>query len=291
MSVKKPQPRAAVLYARGKWLDWRAKRGLYLSRETTEKEPFVKNNSALVIIPAFNEAASLPAVFADLRACGVEVDWLVVDDASDDETARVAKSLGVKVITLPLNMGVGGAVQAGYIYAWENGYDQAIQFDGDGQHRAKHLAELLEPVRTGRANMSIGSRYLDGVRYRQQVSRQIGSRLFCFVLRIIFRQKFTDPTSGFRAVNRPLLGFFAKHYPQGWLGDTLEALVEAARHGFTVCEVPVTMRQRKHGSSAANFLKGAFSSCCVLLAIFIDLFEKKHPHQPGQAKEEPCSPN
>jgi len=246
----------------------------------------VKTNSTLVIMPAFNESASLPAVFADMQAYGSDFDWLVVDDASGDNTAEVAKSFGAKVLTLPLNMGVGGAVQAGYIYAWENGYDFAIQFDGDGQHRAKHLAELLAPVRDGLADMVIGSRYLDGVRYRQQVTRQIGTRVFSFVLKLFLRQKFTDPTSGFRAVGRPLLGFFAKYYPQGWLGDTLEALVEAARHGFVICEIPVTMRQRKHGTSAAGFLKGVMASCCVLLAIFIDLFEKKYSHISGAVKED-----
>lgn len=251
----------------------------------------MKANSTLVIIPAFNESGNLPAVFADLRLCGGDYDWLVVDDASNDDTAAVARSFGARVLTLPLNMGVGGAMQVGYIYAWENEYDFAVQFDGDGQHRAKHLAELLEPLRDGRADMAIGSRYLDGIRYRQHVSRQIGTRMFSFILKLFLRQKFTDPTSGFRAVARPLLGFFAKHYPQGWLGDTLEALVEAARHGFVICELPVTMRQRKHGTSAAGFLRGAMASACVLLAIFIDLFEKKYPHQPDPAEEESCSPS
>jgi len=212
----------------------------------------------------------------------------VVADSSEDDPARVAKSFGAKGLTLPLNMGVGGAVQAGYIYAWENGYDFAVQFDGDGQHRAKHLTDLIEPVRDGRADMVIGSRYLDGVRYRQQVSRQIGTRAFSFVLKLFTRQKFTDPTSGFRAVNRSLLGFFARHYPQGWLGDTIEALVEAVRHGFVIREIPVTMRQRKHGTSAVSFLKAVFFSCCVLLAIIIDVFEKKHPRQPDSTKEESC---
>ena len=209
----------------------------------------------------------------------------MVDDASSDNTSDVAKSFGAKVLTLPLNMGVGGAMQAGYIYAWENGYDFAIQFDGDGQHRAKYLADLLEPVRNGQVDMVIGSRYLDGVRYRQQVSRQVGSRIFSFALKLFLHQKFTDPTSGFRAVGRPLLGFFAKHYPQSWLGDTLEALVEAARHGFVVSEIPVSMRQLKHGTSAGSFLKGVFSSGCVLLAIFVDLFEKKYPRTPKAGKE------
>jgi glycosyltransferase involved in cell wall biosynthesis len=241
-----------------------------------------------VIMPAFNESSNLPALFADIRAFGGDFDWLVVNDASSDDTAAVAKSFGAKVLTLPLNMGVGGAVQAGYMYAWENGYDYAIQFDGDGQHRAKHLAELLEPVRQGNADMVIGSRYLDGVRYRQQVFRQLGTRLFSFVLKVFTGQTFTDPTSGFRAVNKPLLRFFAKHYPQGWLGDTLEALVEAARHGFVIHEIPVTMRQRKHGTSAVGLIKGVCLSFCVLLAIFIDMFEKKHPYKPDAPREESC---
>ena len=263
--------------------------GTYTVVLNDRKELSVKTSSTLIIMPAFNESPNLSAVFADLRAFGGNFDWLVVDDASSDDTADVAKSFGAKVLTLPLNMGVGGAVQAGYIYAWENGYDFAIQFDGDGQHRAKHLTELLAPVRDGRADMVIGSRYLDGVRYRQGVSRQIGTRLFSFVLKLFLRQKFTDPTSGFRAVGRPLLGFFAKHYPQGWLGDTLEALVEAARHGFVICEIPVTMRQRKHGTSAVSFIQGVCSSCCVLLAIFIDLFEKKYSYHPDpREQEESC---
>jgi glycosyltransferase involved in cell wall biosynthesis len=120
-----------------------------MSRVTTERELFVKPSSTLVIIPAFNESDSLPALFADLQAFGGDFDRLVVDDASSDNTAEIAKSFGAKVLVLPLNMGVGGAVQAGYIYAWENGYDFAIQFDGDGQHRAKHLADLLESLRDG----------------------------------------------------------------------------------------------------------------------------------------------
>jgi hypothetical protein len=239
-------------------------------------------------MPAFNESSNLPALFADIRAFGGDCDWLVVDDASSDDTSEVAKSFGAKVLTLPINMGVGGTVQAGYIYAWENGYDFAVQFDGDGQHRAKHITDLLEPLRDGRSDMVIGSRYLDGVRYRQRVARQIGTRLFSSVLKLFTGQKFTDPTSGFRAVNRQLLGFFAKHYPQGWLGDTLEALVEATRHGFAVREIPVTMRQRKHGASTAGFIKGVFFSCCVLLAICIDMFEKKHPRQPDSTGEESC---
>lgn len=236
----------------------------------------MKNSTTLVIVPAFNEADSLAAVDVDAKAHGSEYDWLVVDDASTDMTTDIARSLGFKTLTLPLNVGVGGAMQAGYQYAWKNGYEYAVQFDGDGQHRAKHLKDILEPVQTGQVDMVIGSRYLDGVRYRQQASRQIGAKLFTVVLRMLFRQTFSDPTSGFKAINRPLICFFARHYPQVWLGDTIEALVETVRHGFSVKDVAVSMRQRKHGASASNFLRGVFASACILLAIFIDMFEKKH---------------
>ncbi len=229
-----------------------------------------------ILIPAHNEAENLPNVFEDLRKNFPQGDAIVIDDASSDQTARVARKLGAIVLSLPVNLGTGGAIQTGHRYALENGYDFAVQLDGDGQHRAQDIAALLEPVMDGRADMAIGSRFVDGTRYRQEFARRVGGRLFTSVLRLLLRQTFTDPTSGFRAFNRKVLRFFASHYPQGWLGDTVEALVEVVRHDMQVQEVAVKMRQRKHGTTEAHTMKGMWYTACVLLAIFIDLIERKH---------------
>jgi glycosyltransferase involved in cell wall biosynthesis len=205
---------------------------------------------------------------------------VVVDDSSRDATAAVARARGCAVVQLPCNLGVGGAMQTGYLYAWENGYDVAVQFDGDGQHRALLIEPLVEEVVSGRADVALGSRLLDGVRFRFHPLRFIGCWLLSGLVSAITRQRITDPTSGFRAVSRGVTGFFRQHYPQSYLGDTAEALVWAARQKFRIIEIPVRMRQRTGGESAVDSIKGIWRTGCIMLAVLMDCLEPKFPDEP-----------
>ena len=219
----------------------------------------------LVIIPAYNEAASLPAVIQDLRAFYPVADPLVVNDGSTDETVRVARSFGVQVLDLPYNLGIGGAVQTGLLYAVRERYDYAVQFDGDGQHRADQLAALLAPVITGRADVAIGSRFLLPNAYKVPLARRCGIAIFRAVNALIVGQTITDNTSGFRAYGRDALTFLAREYPHDY--PEPESVVTLCRHGFRVIEVPTQMRERQGGRSSITLFRSIYYMCKVLLAI------------------------
>lgn len=229
----------------------------------------------LVIVPAHNEAESLPGALADLARCVPQADVVTVDDGSTDETAAVARAGGAKVLPLPCNLGVGGAMQTGYVYAARNGYDVAVQFDGDGQHRANMICQLVEPVLAGRADLVVGSRLLGGLKFRFDPLRFIGNRLLALLISAIGHRSVTDPTSGFRAAGRRAMRFFAAHYPQTYLGDTAEALVWAGRAGMRITEAPVRMKQRSTGRSATRSLKGFWLTMRIVLAILVDCLESR----------------
>lgn len=237
----------------------------------------LENPKIAVLIPAYNEEASLPVVLTELREKFPQADAIVINDASSDDTAAVAVSHGAICLSHPTNLGVGGAMKTGYLYAYDNGYDIAIQFDADAQHRAITITDLVAPLLAGSADMVIGSRNMgEKVNFRFQAGRLTGSRLIRLTLKLFFRVNITDPTSGFRAVNRKAMKFFSLHYPYFWLADTVEAIVELVRHGMTIVEVPVKMRTRKHGSSAAGLSKGILATTCVMIAILVDLFESRY---------------
>ena len=235
--------------------------------------PSPADGRILVIVPAHNESQNLPSVMEDLARHVPRADVVVVDDASRDSTVAVALSLGAKVLRLPCNLGVGGAMQTGYLYAARNRYDVAIQFDGDGQHRGVCIAGLLEAIRDRQADLVIGSRMVDGMRFRFHPLRLIGSRLLSFLVSLIVRHKVTDPTSGFRAASGRAIRFFASHYPQTYLGDTVEALVWAGRQGMKIVEVPARMNQRFAGESATGSLKGFWLTMRIILAVLVDCLE------------------
>ena len=241
----------------------------------------------LVILPAYNEAAAIGRTLRLLRDLPLPYDALVVNDGSADETAAIAREHGATVLDLVTNLGVGGAMQAGYLYAAENDYDMAVQFDADGQHRVNQIEALLEPVHSGRADLAIGSRYLGGMKYRFSVDRFVGSRLLAGLVRLATRTKITDPTSGFRAVNRRGIRFFSLHYPQAYLGDTVESLVLLVRQGMTAEEVPAKMAQRKHGTSSVGFIVGLVHTLRITLAVLIDCLEKKLEELPPEEGTEP----
>ncbi len=226
----------------------------------------------LVIVPAYNEEKSLPGVIRDLRESVPSADVLVVNDGSKDATADVARKLDVSVLNLPFNLGIGGAVQSGYLYAVRNNYDIAVQFDGDGQHVGKEIIKLLHPLETGAADMVIGSRFLVPSKYKAPVFRSVGIWIFSFVLSRVMATSVTDSTSGFRAASRSVIEFFARNYPDDY--PEVESLVLLHKVNKRMMEVPVTMRERTGGKSSITPVRSIYYMIKVLIAIFIDLMKK-----------------
>ena len=227
----------------------------------------------LVVVPAYNEAESINLVINDLKEYFPEGDIIIINDGSSDETSRIARSYDVKVIDLPYNLGIGGAVQTGIKYALINNYDVAIQFDGDGQHMAKEIKHIVHEVREG-ADMVIGSRFLNSTGYSMPLSRKIGSMVFSSVMSLTCGQKFTDTTSGFRAYTKKAIKLFSVYYPDDY--PEVEALIVAHKNRFNIKEVSVSMRQRGKGKSSITSLRAVYYMIKVLLAIFISLLRRRY---------------
>jgi glycosyltransferase involved in cell wall biosynthesis len=220
----------------------------------------------LIIIPAHNEEENIPLVIAELRGLALGHDILVIDDASTDRTAEVLRGLGQRAIHLPANLGYGGAVQAGFKFALIHGYNFVVQMDGDCQHDPSGIPALLELVRSGEADVALGSRFLGTTTYRVPPLRKLGMALFRTVVSTFMKQTITDPTSGFQALNRKVLSFFVDDtYPMDYPdSDVLLALHFA---GFRVREVPVTMRARLRGQSIHGGWKTIYYLAKMGLAI------------------------
>ncbi len=224
----------------------------------------------IAIVPALNEAVTVAGVVREIREVDPSFEVLVVDDGSTDETAQKALDEGARVLRLPLNLGIGGAMQAGYLFALEHGYDVAVQVDGDGQHDPRELGRLLEPLLDGRADMVIGTRFAGEAKtYRAPIGRSIGIRLFAAIVSLRVRQRMTDTTSGFRAVNRRGIEVFAGDYPHDY--PEVETVVTASRGGLRITEVPVAMRLRSAGRSSITNVGSVYYVVKVLLALFIGL--------------------
>lgn len=219
----------------------------------------------LVIIPALNEARSLPGVIGAVRAAMPRCDVCVVDDGSTDGTARVAASLGATVLRNPINLGIGGAVQAGYLWAREHGYDVAVQIDGDGQHDPRFIPAAMAPIVGRQANVVIGSRFAAATGFRSTRLRRVGIRYLSWFLRLRCGAVVTDPTSGFRVADRRAIELFADLYPSDY--PEPEAIAVARRHHLTVAEVPVEMRDRSHGRSSINWWRTFYYLVKVSLAL------------------------
>ena len=224
----------------------------------------------LAVIPAYNEADNIRAVIEDLRSFGG--DLLVVSDGSTDDTARLAREAGAQVISLPFNLGIGGTVQTGLKFALERGYDMAIQFDGDGQHRADQIHKIVQLVADGSADLVIGSRTLPGG-YQMGVTRWMGSRVFHCLIRALAGHTIEDPTSGFRCYGRRTLALFSRYYSDDY--PEVESIITAARSGLRVVEVPVLMRGRLSGNSSITRRKSAYYMLKVTLAMLVDAMRGK----------------
>jgi glycosyltransferase involved in cell wall biosynthesis len=236
---------------------------------------------ALVIIPAFNEADALPAVLAGLRALDPPVDIVVVDDGSTDATADVARDAGAAVLQLPFNMGIGGALRTGFVYAVRRGYQQALQFDGDGQHDPTQIALLLSALDDG-ADMVVGSRFTDETQtYDVGRVRAGAMSVLRFMVRQLSGQSFTDTSSGFRGFSRPVLELFARNYPYEYM-ESVEALVLALSSGFTVSEIPVHMSERKQGAPSNRRFKLLYHYVRLLLTITVTATRRRpNPEDPS----------
>lgn len=213
------------------------------------------NSETLIIMPAWNEAEVIGSTLRNLRREGITRDILVVDDGSKDGTASIASSEGVAVLQLPFNIGVGGAMRAGFKYALRNGYSSAIQVDSDGQHRASEIDKVLCKLRD--ADIVIGSRFAGAGDYQARGPRRWAMVFLAAVISKVAGTRLTDVTSGFRAANRKALHQYIAHFPTEYLGDTVDSLVVALKSGCTVTEVPVKMNERQGGTPSHGPIKSA----------------------------------
>ena len=220
----------------------------------------------LVIIPAYNEEENIERVVNNLKETCPFADYIIINDCSMDGTAKICKENGFNYISLPVNLGIGGGVQTGYIYARDNGYDIAIQYDGDGQHNAEYIKALIKPLENNEADMTIGSRFIEKEGFQSSAMRRTGIVILGMAIRLSCGVTVTDATSGFRAVNRKLIKFFAEHYAQDY--PEPEAIVAAKRSGYRIMDVPVIMNERTGGVSSIGGLNSVYYMIKVMLAIF-----------------------
>jgi glycosyltransferase involved in cell wall biosynthesis len=227
----------------------------------------------VALVPAFNEEANVGRVIDEIRASDPSLDVVVVDDGSYDRTAEVAHAHGATVVRLPFNLGIGGAVQTGFRFAFEHGYDLAVRIDGDGQHDPSQLDRILAPVVADEADIAVGSRFAgDRDGYRSSRSRRVGIRLLAWVVSRIVGRRVTDTTSGFQALNRRAIELFAHDYPHDY--PEVEATIMVSRHRLRSVEVPVSMRERVGGRSSITALRSVYYMVKVMLAIFVGLFRR-----------------
>ncbi len=233
----------------------------------------------LIIIPAYNEADTIADVIAALRQHAPECDILVIDDGSQDRTAAIVEASGAAdLVRMPMNLGIGAAMQTGYKYALRNGYDIAVQCDADGQHPAEQVRELVARVEAGAADLVIGSRYVADTGYVPSISRRIGKSLLSRLVNAMIGGGITDTTSGFRAASRRVIALFARYYPDDY--PETEALIVVYRAGFKAAEIPVRMQPRQGGRTSIRPPHAAYYIVKVALAVLISMC-RSFPRTPG----------
>ncbi len=227
----------------------------------------------IAIVPAHNEERAIGAVVEEIRAFDPTLDVVVVDDGSIDGTAAAAGAQGAAVVRLPFNLGIGAAVQTGFMYARDRGYDFAVRLDGDGQHDPAELPLLLGPLHAGTADVVVGSRFADGESgYRPPLARRVGIAFFARLVSLLARQKVSDTTSGFQAINRIGIELFAADYPHDY--PEVEATLVVIKSRLRLLQVQVQMREREHGTSSITALRSVYYMLKVMLAVSITMIRK-----------------
>ena len=226
----------------------------------------------LIIIPAYNEEANIDRTVNHIQKYEPEFDYIVINDCSSDRTGQICDANHFPVIHLPVNLGIGGAVQTGYLYGVYNGYDEAVQIDGDGQHDPAYLLKMAEYMEKSKADMVIGSRFIEKKGFQSSGIRRIGIRYFTFLIRLLTGKKITDPTSGLRMVNREVMCLFADNYPKDY--PEPETVVAILRRGKKIEELPVVMKERMGGVSSISPKKSIYYMIKVSLAILVEKMRK-----------------
>ena len=249
-------------------------------------------NRYLAIVPAYNEVGAIAATVAEIRAAAPQFDVLVIDDGSTDATAATARAAGALVLILPFNLGIGAAVQAGYIYARQHGYEVAVQVDGDGQHDPRDIPRLLAALNADpNTHLVTGSRFLPeeqgegeaGGGHRSTAYRRLGIAVFARVVSLITRQRVTDPTSGYRMTDRTGIELFARDYPSDY--PEVEAIVLAHTYALHTREIAVRMRPRTSGTSRISTSVSIYYLVKVLLAVFVSALRSHPQSEPGPLSE------
>lgn len=222
----------------------------------------------IVLIPAYNEEKSISSVISQIRYYAPEVDILVINDGSTDSTFEKAVEAGARVVNLPFNLGIGGAMQTGYIYAKYHNYDIAIQVDGDNQHDPSYIHKLIQPIINDTADMVIGSRYVEETVYKSTAIRRIGMVFFTILIKILTNKWIKDTTSGFRAVDKDIINLFASEYPVDY--PEVDVLVKLFKKKFRVIELPVEMKARKTGKSSITPIRSIYYMIKVTLSLLIE---------------------
>lgn len=226
----------------------------------------------LVIIPAFNEEGNLEKIIKDIKDNAPDFDYVIINDCSTDKTLEMCRRHGFSYLNLPVNLGIGGAVQTGYRYAYYHGYDIAVQFDGDGQHSASHLEDMVTTLIDTESDMVIGSRFIEKEGFQSSGLRRIGIKYFTGLIKLLTGKKITDPTSGMRMVNKKLLEKFTDEYPKDY--PEPESVVTILAEKYKVTEIPVVMNEREEGVSSISLKNSVYYMIKVSFAILIARMKK-----------------
>ena len=226
----------------------------------------------LIIIPAFNEEANIEKTITAIKNNAPNFDYIIINDCSTDTTKEICESFGYNIINLPINLGIGGAVQTGYKYAFQYGYDMAVQVDGDGQHDPEFLNIMADYIEKNHVDMVIGSRFIEKKGFQSSTARRMGIKFFSWLIKSLTGTTITDPTSGLRMAGRNVIALFAKDYPKDY--PEPESVVAVLRKGMTVREIPVVMHKREGGVSSISPKKSVYYMIKVTLAILIERIRK-----------------